>query len=93
MCPVVNNIFIAKVILKLKFGLMFVADAALTPSDKQHDRSSKLDSGKLKWNQWSPLSVLTMKSEKKRTMDDSVLDVSYPFRRYASYKMSIIHSV
>lgn len=55
--------------------LMLFADASLLPVSKTPE-THKVDASKSKWNQWSPLSALTTKSEKKRTQDDDALGVS-----------------
>lgn len=51
-------------------------DAGLSPVGKSAEKSgAKLETNlKTKWNQWSPLGVLTAKNEKKRTLDDSELE-------------------
>ena len=48
---------------------------------------SKLESGgKPKWTQWSPLGALT-KSEKKKTVDDSALEVHfYDYSHHVNFK-------
>lgn len=47
----------------------------MSPASKLPEKSNKLESTKTKWNQWSPLSALTTKNEKRKTLDDSALEV------------------
>nr|XP_008191645.2 PREDICTED: LOW QUALITY PROTEIN: uncharacterized protein LOC103312116 [Tribolium castaneum] len=47
-------------------------DPGLTPIGKLE--KEKVDANKTKWTQWSPLTALTTKSEKKKTLDDSAID-------------------
>ncbi|RZC40013.1 uncharacterized protein BDFB_006168, partial [Asbolus verrucosus] len=48
-------------------------DPGLTPIAKSLEKD-KLEGDKTKWNQWSPLTALTTKSEKRKTLDDSAID-------------------
>ncbi|KAJ8957530.1 hypothetical protein NQ318_020569 [Aromia moschata] len=48
-------------------------DTSLLPVSKSLE-NNKLEASKSKWNQWSPLTALTTKSEKRRTVDDTALE-------------------
>ncbi|XP_018569235.1 muscle M-line assembly protein unc-89-like isoform X2 [Anoplophora glabripennis] len=50
-------------------------DTSLLPVSKSLE-STKLENTKSKWNQWSPLSALTTKSEKRKTVDDTALEAN-----------------
>ncbi|KAJ8925061.1 hypothetical protein NQ315_001232 [Exocentrus adspersus] len=50
-------------------------DASLLPVSKPLE-NNKLENSKSKWNQWSPLSALTTKSEKRKTVDDTALEAN-----------------
>lgn len=55
-------------------------DAALTPSAAatiEKSEKSKVDgTNKSRWSQWSPLGVLTLKNEKRRTVDDNEIKIN-----------------
>lgn len=47
----------------------------MTPITKSLEKE-RFEGNKTKWTQWSPLTALTTKSEKRKTLDDSAIDVS-----------------
>lgn len=49
-------------------------DPGLSPISKSLEKNNKLEVPK-KWNQWSPLSALTSKNEKRKTLDDTASQV------------------
>ncbi|KAJ8970207.1 hypothetical protein NQ314_001354 [Rhamnusium bicolor] len=54
---------------------IFFSDTSLLPVSKPLE-NNKLETSKSKWNQWSPLSALTTKSEKRKTVDDTALEAN-----------------
>lgn len=57
--------------------MFFVTDTSSTPLGKALDnKTPKGETGKSKWTQWSPLSVLMSRNEKKQTVDDTSLKVN-----------------
>jgi hypothetical protein len=48
-------------------------DPGLTPITKSLEKE-RFEGNKTKWTQWSPLTALTTKSEKRKTLDDSAID-------------------
>lgn len=61
----------------IKEKQLFLSEQTSTPMDKNLDKSSKLESVKSKWSQWSPLGAFMTKNEKQKTLDDSALQVNW----------------
>lgn len=66
-------------------------DPGFTPINKSLEKE-KLEGNKTKWTQWSPLTALTTKSEKKKTLDDSAIDVISLFFYFSQIKFSVFFS-
>lgn len=47
----------------------------VTPFDRTLENSSKIDSVKSKWSQWSPMAAFLAKNEKQKAQDDSVSQI------------------
>ncbi|KAB0792436.1 hypothetical protein PPYR_14395 [Photinus pyralis] len=47
----------------------------VTPFDRTLENSSKIDSVKSKWSQWSPVAAFLAKNEKQKAVDDSISQI------------------
>lgn len=81
-----NHIMLLLVLYILIVSLLQFTDVSVIAVSKTPEHQ-KVDTGKSRWNQWSPLAALTTKSEKKRTQDDAALSVSIHIleRKWDSY--------